>query len=281
MTVLTTRSIYPSNLPVHSMSVVESVREALRSAIAERDAAKLREFHAKQAEQRGQAELFERKQALASFDDIDLAIAQFRAEQFKAIISGAQVSDLGLLDDFAARRVMRDEARNQFKATKAEQDCLVADLDQAESTVREAKERAAATAIDVLVDEGVGQAQALIAAWNAVLQHYDRLCALADCRFHDQIGSHPIKLPPNIEKMLRIVEALDDRQFPNGRNDAAARAGELWCCWFKALLTDPTAEAPFDQSLKFNAAIASEQLPMDHVPSIADGSTTQIEYNCD
>ena len=281
MTVLTTRSIYPSNLPVPSMSVVELVREALRSAIAERDAAKLREFHAKQSEQRGQAELFERKQALASFDDIDLAIAQFRAEQFKGIISGAQVSDLGLLDDLAARRVMRDEARNQFKATKAEQDCLVADLDQAESAVREAKERAAATAIDVLVDEGVGQAQALIAAWNAVLQHYDRLCALADCRFRDQMGSHPIKLPPNIERMLRIVEALDDRQFPNGRNDAAAHAGELWCCWFKALLTDPNAEAPFDQSLKFSAAIASEQLPMDHVPSIADGSTTQIEYNCD
>ena len=71
-------------------------------------------------EQRGQAELFERKQALASFDDIDLAIAQFRTEQFKGIISGVQVSDLGVVDDLAARRVMRDDARNQFKATKAE-----------------------------------------------------------------------------------------------------------------------------------------------------------------
>jgi hypothetical protein len=72
---------------------------------------------------------------------------------------------------------------------------------------------------------------------------YDRLSALADCRLHYAEGTHPIKLPPEIVKLMQTIAALDRRQFPDGRNHLAARAGEFWCRWFEDLLTNAEAEA--------------------------------------
>jgi hypothetical protein len=56
-----------------------SARAALRSAISEREAAKVHLLHAKQAEQRGHDLHLAREQELA-FADVDLAIVQFQTE---------------------------------------------------------------------------------------------------------------------------------------------------------------------------------------------------------
>ena len=83
--------------------------------------------------------------------------------------------------------------------------------------------------------------------WNEVWRQYDRLSALADCELPHTAGSHPVKLAPEIVKLMATIAALDRRQFPAGRNHLAARAGELWCRWFEALLANAEAEAPFER----------------------------------
>ena len=45
-----------------------------------------------------------------------------------------------------------------------------------------------------------------------------------------------------ITALLQTIAALDDREFPDGHNDAAAYAGEVWCRWFETLLTDAEAK---------------------------------------
>ena len=45
--------------------------------------------------------------------------------------------------------------------------------------------------------------------------------------------------------LLQSIAALDDRELAGGRNYASA-AGEVWCRWFKALLTDADAEETFE-----------------------------------
>ena len=245
------------------MSVMASARAALRGAISEREAAKVRLLHAKQAEQRGHDLHFARKQELA-FADVDLAIVQFRAEALNG--AATRSSDLGLPGDLVTRRAIRDQARDHFTAAKAAHDGLVADLIQAESAVREAGAKVVVAAIDVLIAEGVEQASALTGALNDVLQRYDRLRALVDCRLYYAESSHPIKPPTDIVTILQTVAAFDGRQLPGGRNHAAAHAGELRSCRFEALLTDPDAEATFERSSTCDTGgTADATLPMAHV----------------
>ena len=121
-------------------------------------------------------------------------------------------------------------------------------------------------AIDVLIAEGVEQASALTGALNDVLQRYDRLRALVDCRLHYAENSHPIKLPTDIVTILQTVAALDGRQLLGGRNHTTAHAGELWSRWFEALLTDADAEATFERSpIFYTGGTADVTLPMAHV----------------
>ncbi len=247
------------------MSVMASARAALRGAISEREAAKVRLLHAKQAEPRGHDLHFARKQELA-FADVDLAIVQFRAEAVNGAATGARSSDSGLPGDLVTRRAIRDQARDRFTAAKGAHEGLVADLVQAESAAREAGAKVVVAAIDVLIAEGVEQASALTGALNDVLQRYDRLRALVDCRLHYAESSHPIKLPTDIVTILQTVAALDGRQFPGGRNHAAAHTGELWSRWFEALLVDADAKVTFEQSPTLNTGgTADATLPMAHV----------------
>ena len=123
-----------------------SARAALRIAISEREAAKVRLLHAKQAEQRGHDLHFARKQELA-FADVDLAIVQFQAEALSRAATGARSSESDLPGDLMARQAFRDQAREHITAAKAAHDSLVADLIQAESAVREAGAKAVVAAI--------------------------------------------------------------------------------------------------------------------------------------
>lgn len=227
------------------MTVVDKARTALRKAIADRQAAQERLALAKQAEQVGQQSCFARKQELASFDDVELAIVNFRAEAFKHAISGTDASATELPDDLARRRAMRDTARDQLSAAKAAHDGLAADVGHAENALEEVNEKIAIAAIGVLVAEAVQQAGTLTELWQDLLQHYDRLRALADCRLQYAGGVHPISLPANITAALETMRRVNADE-PGQR---AALAGELWCRWFKALLDDPDAAEPFAQSL--------------------------------
>ncbi len=247
------------------MSVMTSARAALRSAISEREAAKVRLLHAKQAEQHGHDVHLAREQELA-FADVDLAIVQFQTEALNHAATGAPSLDSGLPGDLVARRAIRDQAREHVTAAKAAHDSLAADLTQAESAVREASAKVVVAAIDVLIAQGVEQASALTGALNDVLQQYDRLRALADCRLDYAENSHPIKLPTDIVTILQNVAAFDGRQFSGERNHAAAHAGELWSRWFEALLTDADAKVAFEQSPILDiGGTADATLPMAHV----------------
>ena len=193
------------------MSVMTSARAALRSAISEREAAKVRLLRAKQAEQHGHDVHLAREQELA-FADVDLAIAQFQTEALSHAATGAPSSDSGLPGDFVARRAIRDQAREHVAAAKVAHDGLIADVTQAESAVRDAGAKVVVAAINVLIAQGVEQASALRGALNDILQQYDRLRALADCRLDYAESSHPIKLPKDIVTILQTVGAFDGRQ---------------------------------------------------------------------
>ena len=221
-------------------------RAALRHAIAERQAAKALHHHTVRAEQLGRELHSASERVLLAFSDVDVSIVQHRAEEFERAATGSPLPDLDLPDNLVARRTMRDEARKQVATATATHESLVADLSQAESAVRQATQKVANAAIDVLIAEGVKRATALKAAWNEVWRQYDQLCALTNCQLHCAEASFPIILPPDIVTLLQTIAALDDRELADGRNDAAASAGEVWCRWFETLLTDAEAEVTFE-----------------------------------
>ena len=233
--------------PSATSAPVDLARTALRSAIAERNAAKARHHHAEQAEQLGRELLSAAERLLVAFGDVDVSIVQHRAEEFNHAATGSPSLDLSLPDDLVARRTMRDKAREHVTAARAARESLVADLSRAEGAVQQAGHKVVNAAIDVIIAEALREATALKAAWNGVWREYDRLSALADCWLHYAESSRPVALPADIVKLLQTVAALDVRQFPDGRNHIAAHAGELWSRWFEALLTDAEAEATFER----------------------------------
>lgn len=236
------------------MTVVDRARTVLRKAIADGETAQERLALAKQAEQRGEELCAARRQELAGFDDVELAIVNFRAEAFKSAISGADAAGLELPDDLALRRAKRDEARDHLEAAKAAHEDLAADVARSENALGETNEQVAVAAIGVLVAGAVQQADALGKLWEELLQTYGRLRALADCRLQYGGGSHPISLPANITAALKTLGQVHE----SGSSQRAAQAGELWCRWFKALLDDPDAAEPFQESLTSPAGEASD-----------------------
>jgi hypothetical protein len=220
-------------------------RAALRRAIADRKAAKERQHHAQQAEQLGRESLTVAEQALLAFADVDMSLVQHRAEEFKRAATGAPLPDFSFSEDLVTRKTRRDEAREQVIATKATYESLVADLSPADSAVRRADQTVANAAIDVLIGEAVKQATELKAAWNRAWKQYDQLCALADCQLQCAKASSSITLPHDTVTLLQTMAALDQRQLAD-EGTYAASAGEGWCRWFKALLTDADAKETFE-----------------------------------
>jgi hypothetical protein len=215
----------------------------LRAAIIELEAAKARHVQLLQAEQRARELDVASEQTLAALGEAD------RATEVQHDKSAAtrERQDKGLFLHFVARRAVRQKGRERASATKAAHETLCADLSLAENAVQEGTQRVVTAASDVLVAAAFTQANALEAAWNNLWRQYDRLSALADCQLRYADGSHRIKLPPEIIKLMEAIAALDRRSFPGGHNDVAARTGELWCRWFEALLTNAEAEAIFER----------------------------------
>jgi hypothetical protein len=220
-------------------------RAALRRAIAERKTAKARQHQAKQAEQVGRESLAVAERALLAFADVDMSLVQHRAEEFKRATTGAPLRDPSFTEDLVSRQMRRDEAREQIIAAEATHESLVADLGHTDSAVRQAERIVAKAAIDVLTAEAVKQATEMKAAWNALWRQYDQLCALADCQLQCGEASSSITLPNDTLTLLQTMAALDERELAD-EGTYAASAGEVWCHWFKELLTDADAEETFE-----------------------------------
>jgi hypothetical protein len=222
------------------------MRAALARAIADREGARVRYLHLEKAEQLGRELCGTSERVLLAFCDVDAIIVQHRAEVFKSLAMGVPNPESSLPNGVIARQAMRDAAREQVTTAKATYETLVADLNQARSTLRQAGLNVAVAAFDVLMAEGVKRAADLKATSDEVWRQFDRLSALADCQLHYDEASFPIKLPLEIVSVCQTIAALDRREFADGCNDAAVYAGELWCCWFETLLKDPEAEITFD-----------------------------------
>jgi hypothetical protein len=152
----------------------------------------------------------------------------------------------GLPLHFVARRAARQVGRERVNATRAVYESSRTDLNLAKVAVRENTKKVVSAATDLLVAEAFQQANALEAAWDNIWRLYDRLSALADCELRFAENSHWIKLPPEIVKLMEAIAAVDRRSFPDEHNDAAARAADIWCRWFEALLVNAEAEAIFE-----------------------------------
>ena len=220
-------------------------RAALGRAIAERKVAKARHHEAEQAEQLGRELLTVAEQALLALADVDISLVQHRAEEFKCAATGAALPDFSVSEDLVTRQTRCDEAREQVIAAKAAHESLVADLSHADSAVRLAARKVGNAAIDVLIAEAVKQATELKAAWNGVWRQYDQLCALADCQLQCAEASSSITLPHDTVTLLQTMAALDERERTH-EGTYAASAGEVWCRWFKELLTDADTEETFE-----------------------------------
>ena len=225
-------------------------RAALRRAIAERKAVEARQHHAEQAEQVGRELITVAERALLAFADVDMSLVQHRAEEFKRAATGAPLPDLSLAEDLVFRQMRRDEAREQVIAAEATHESLVADLGHTGSAVRQAEQIVAEAAIDVLIAEAVKQATEMKAAWmEGPGVQYDQLCALADCQLQCAEASSLITLPNDTVTLLQTMAALDEREVAD-EGTYAASAGEVWCRWFKALLTDADAEETFEKLIR-------------------------------
>jgi hypothetical protein len=220
-------------------------RAALRRAIAERIAVKARHNQAEQAEQVGRDSIIAAERALLAFADVDMSLVQHRAEEFKRAATGTPLPDPSLAEDLITRQMSRDEARQQVIGAEATHESLVADLGHADGAVRQAERIVAKAAIDVLIAEAVQQASEMKAAWKRLWRQYDQVRALADCQLQSTEASSRITLPNDTLTLLQTMAALDDRELAD-EDTYAASAGEVWCRWFEALLTDADAEGTFE-----------------------------------
>jgi hypothetical protein len=185
------------------------------------------------------------ERAFLAFADVDMSIVQHRAEEFKRAATGAPLRDPSFTEDLVSRQMRRDEAREQLITAEAAYESLVTDLGHTDSAVRQAERIVAKAAIDVLTAEAVKQATEMKAAWNALWRQYDQLCALADCQLQCGEASSSITLPNDTLTLLQTMAALDERELAD-EGTYAASAGEVWCHWFKELLTDADAEETFE-----------------------------------
>jgi hypothetical protein len=105
----------------------------------------------------------------------------------------------------------------------------------------------AKAACAVLLEEGARQGLALKKIWEELSRQRDRVTAFADCQIYYADVQFPITLPSETTNLLQALAAIHGRQIEY--RDVAAKAGEAWCVWFKALLSDAEAELNFEQAI--------------------------------
>ena len=194
---------------VRNVGSFHPARTALRAAIIELEAAKARHVQLLQAEQRARELDLASEQTLAALGEADRATEV----QHDKKCCNAGTSGQGPVPPFCGAAGGEQKGRERASTTKAAHESLCADLSLAENAVQEGTQRVVTAASDVLVAAAFTQANALEAAWNNLWRQYDRLSALADCQLRYADGSHRIKLPPEIIKLMEAIAALDRRSF--------------------------------------------------------------------
>ncbi len=215
-------------------------RDALRRAIADRDAAKEALAHATAAERAGIDLLAAAEKELKACGDLDGVIVQHRAKRIKDAAQGGPVADLKLPAELVERRAARDEAREHVVANEVAHASLVRELEAAQKALQRAEHRVSEAVALILQAEANRLAGALQTAWNAVWMLHDVLAVL------------PVPLPRDAVDVVQQIGRFDYRQFSGGRNQALARAGEDWRTWQKLLCEDADAHP-----LKFNDSASS------------------------
>jgi hypothetical protein len=230
---------------VRNVGSFHPARNVLRAAIAELELAKVKHDQHLQAQQQAREVALASERMLAALGEADRGAVLHEYDE-----KGAAPRELlgrGLPLRFVTRRAATQISRERAKTTKAAYERSCADLHSAKIAVQESTQKVVSAAIDLLVAEAFKQANALEVAWNDVWRIYDRVSALADCELRHAEKSHRIKLPPEMAELIEAIAALDRRSFPGQHNNAAAQAGEVWCRWFEALMTNAEAEAIFER----------------------------------
>jgi hypothetical protein len=230
---------------VRNVGSFHPARNVLRAAIIELEVAKVRHHQLLQAEQQARELKLASERMFIALGEADRGTVQHEFDR-KRRPAVHERPEQGLPLHFVARRAARQIGRERANATRAAYESSYADLNLAKIAVKENTQKVVSAATDLLVAEAFKQANALEVAWNNVWRLYDRLSALADCELRFAENSHRIKLPAEIIKLMEAIAAVDRRGFPGEHNDAAARAGDIWCRWFEALLVNAEAEAIFE-----------------------------------
>jgi len=230
---------------VRNLGSFHPARNVLRAAITELEVAKGKHHRLLQAQQQAREVALASERMLAALGEAD------QAAELRELDDGRHAATQVRLERrqplrFVARRAATQTSSERAKATRAAYVRSCVDLNDAKIAVQKSTEMVASTAMDLMIAEAFKQANALQAAWNNVWRLYDRLSALADCELRFAENSHRIKLPPEIVKLMEAIAAVDRRSFPDEHNDAAARAADIWCLWFEALLVNAEAEAIFE-----------------------------------
>jgi hypothetical protein len=217
-------------------------RAALRAAIAARKRANARRRHLEAAVVLARELCSACQRVLLAFSDVDAAIVQHRAEEFRRVAGGESLGALSLPEYLATRRTMRDVAAEQLTRARATYEDLAADVSEAKATTEQAAFEVAKSACAILLEEGAMQGLALKDAWEGLLRQFDRVAVFADCQIHYADTSFSITLPPETASLLHAIAKIDDR--PSAHRDDAVNA-EAWCLWFKELLGDADAISHF------------------------------------
>jgi len=219
-----------------SDSVSSDERAALRQAIAERDTTKEVVRVARDSIDRSTEQVRSAERKLAAFGDVDDAILKHRAASFKSAAQGGPKPTLALPENLVRRERARDEAASAVAAAKAAHASLTGELAAVEKALHSAEFKVSETASEVMAAGVIEPGRALTRIWTDLWGTIDMLNALR--------ASLRVKLPPEIVRTLDSFGAMDHRQFPGGRNEQLARAGQHWRSFHAALCRSADAAQP-------------------------------------
>jgi hypothetical protein len=210
-------------------------RDALRNAIESRDTAKEKLRVATASAERAKAQVAELDTKLRAFGDVDAAILKHRASSFKAAAKGGPKPSLALPADLLTREKGRDETVAALQAARAAHADLVGAFANAQASLRSAEWNVSELAGKVMIAETLDQGSALTEIWTSLWAKIDSLRALS---------SSGVKLPLEIQNVVRGFDALDHRQFAGGRNPQLAQAITYWQRYRAALSHSADANGP-------------------------------------
>jgi hypothetical protein len=214
-----------------------SERDALRKAIADRDAAKEAVRVASDIADRGKEMLRVAKRKLEQFGDVDGAINQHRAASFKAAAKGGPKPSLALPPELLKREQGRDLASSEVAAARDAHSSLVGEFAEAQAALRRAESKVHELAGQVLIAETAEEGLTLMACWHELWDRYDSLRGLS---------TSGVQLSQQAVFALQSFASMDHRQFAGGRNEQFGRAVEFWKQYRSALCDSADATNPID-----------------------------------